>query len=144
MWREFKKFAFKDNVISLAIGVIIGGAFGKIVTSLVNDLFMPVFGYITAGVDFKDLKFVLSPALYGINGSLVKPESAIMYGRFIQNVVDFLVVSFCIFLFVYITNKIMERDCIENMTANNGGKTDKVEDLLVEIRDLLKNQENNK
>ena len=75
MWKEFKEFAFKGNVLDMSIGVIIGGAFGKIVTSLVNDIIMPFFGFLTAGTDFKSLKFVMSPAQVDAAGAIIKPEA---------------------------------------------------------------------
>ena len=100
MWKEFKEFAFKGNVLDMSIGVIIGGAFGKIVTSLVNDIIMPFFGFLTAGTDFKTLKFILSPAQVDAAGAVIKPEAAIMYGNFLQNVLDFFIIAFCIFFFV--------------------------------------------
>jgi len=89
MWKEFKEFAFKGNVLDLAIGVIMGGAFGKIITSVVNDLIMPVLGYFMAGMDFKSLKYVMSEAIME-GETVIKPEAAILYGNFIQNIVDFL------------------------------------------------------
>ena len=89
MWKEFKEFAFKGNVLDMSIGVIIGGAFGKIVTSLVNDIIMPFFGFLTAGTDFTSLKLVLSPAVLDAAGNVLKPEAALMYGNFIQNIFDF-------------------------------------------------------
>ena len=96
MLKEFKEFALKGNVMDLAVAVVIGGAFGKIVTSLVNDIIMPIIGYLTAGTDFTELKIVLSPEVVE-NGEIVIAESAIMYGHFIQNIVDFLIIAFCIF-----------------------------------------------
>ncbi len=104
-WKEFKEFAFKGNVISLAVGVVIGNAFGKITTSLVNDIIMPVFGWMTAGMQFSSLKWVLSPAVTDEAGNVVSAEAAITYGNFIQNVVDFLIIAFCIFLAVRMMNK---------------------------------------
>ena len=89
MWEDFKKFAFKGNVIDMAVGVIIGGAFGKIVTSLVNDIVMPILGIILGKVNFIDLKIVLSPAEYSAAGEVIKAESAITYGSFLQTVVVF-------------------------------------------------------
>lgn len=104
MWEEFKKFAFKGNVLDMAIGVIIGGAFGKIVTSVVNDIIMPVFGFLTAGMDFKSLKWVLSEAVME-GDKVIKPEAAILYGNFIQNIVDFLIIALSIFFMVKLINK---------------------------------------
>lgn len=104
-WKEFKEFAFKGNVINLAVGVVIGNAFGKITTSLVNDIIMPIFGWMTAGMQFSSLKWVLSPAVTDEAGNVVTAEAAIAYGSFIQNVVDFLIIAFCIFLAVRMMNK---------------------------------------
>lgn len=101
LWASFKKFAFKGNVIDMAVGVIIGGAFSKIVTSLVNDLVMPLIGMLTAGQDFKELKWVLSAAVVE-NGEVVKPEAAVMYGSFLQNVLDFFLVAVTVFMAVKI------------------------------------------
>ena len=109
MWKEFKEFAFKGNVLDMSIGVIIGGAFGKIVTSLVNDIIMPFFGFLTAGTDFKSLKFVMSPAQVDAAGAVIKPEAAIMYGNFLQNVFDFFIVAFCIFFFVNQITKLRKK-----------------------------------
>ena len=97
MWKEFKEFAFKGNVLDMSIGVIIGSAFGKIVSSLVSDIIMPFFGFLTAGTDFTALKLVLSPAEVNAAGEVIKAESAILYGNFIQNVFDFFIIAFCIF-----------------------------------------------
>src|SRR5690554_4849309 len=99
MLKEFKEFAFKGNVIDLAVGVIIGGAFGKIVTSLVNDILMPAFGVLLGGVNFTDLKYVITPA----SGDII--ETAILYGTFIQSIVDFLIIAFSIFIFIKFFNR---------------------------------------
>jgi len=141
MWKEFKEFAFKGNVLDMSIGVIIGGAFGKIVTSLVNDIIMPFFGFLTAGTDFKSLKFVLNPAQVDAAGAIIKPEAAIMYGNFLQNVFDFFIVAFCIFFFVNQVTKIRkkkEEPVPEPAPEEPAGPT--TEELLAEIRDLLKQQ----
>ena len=132
---EFKKFIMRGNVIDLAVGVIVGGAFGKIVTSLVNDILMPVIGVILGGLDFTGLSFKIG-------------EAEILYGSFIQNVIDFLIVAFCIFLFVRTINNVMNR--IEEkktelekkeeeapVIKEEPKKSDEVL-LLEEIRDLLK------
>lgn len=141
MWKEFKEFAFKGNVLDLAVGVIIGGAFGKIVTSVVNDLIMPILGFFMAGMDFKSLKYVMSEAL--MEGDVViKPEAAILYGNFIQNVVDFLIVALSIFIFIKLINKSkdklskQEKPEPEPEPEAPAGPTQ--EELLTEIRDLLK------
>jgi len=137
MWKEFKKFAFKGNVLDLAVGVIIGGAFGKIITSVVNDIIMPFFGFITSGMDFKLMKWILSPAVTEA-GNIIKPEAAIMYGNFIQNVVDFLIVAFSIFVFIRIINKAKAKQKKEEEAIPEPPKGLTQEELLVEIRDLLK------
>lgn len=140
MWKEFKEFAFKGNVLDMSIGVIIGGAFGKIVTSLVNDIIMPFFGFITAGTDFTSLKLVLSPAVLDAAGEVLKPEAAIMYGNFIQNIFDFFIVAFCIFFFVQQISKRRKKNEEPAPEPAPAGPT--TEELLSEIRDLLKQQNN--
>ena len=127
--KEFKEFAIKGNVVDLAVGVIIGAAFGKIVTSLVNDIIMPPIGYITGGIDFKDIKKVLKPAV----GKT--PEISINIGLFINTVIDFLIVAFCIFLVVKMINS-MKRTEAAAAPAPDPVPT-KEELLLTEIRDLL-------
>lgn len=142
MWKEFKEFAFKGNVLDLAVGVIMGGAFGKIVTSIVNDLIMPVLGYFMAGMDFKSIKFVLSEAV--IEGdTVIKPEAAIMFGNFIQNIVDFLIVALSIFIFIKLINKSKEKFVKQNeieLVPDAPAKPTQ-EELLAEIRDLLKEKQ---
>jgi len=128
MLKEFKEFAFKGNVIDLAVGVIIGGAFGKIVTSLVNDLIMPIIGVILGGINFINLKLVIRPASNGME------EAAIKYGAFIQSVVDFLIIAVCIFLFVKLANTLTRKK--EEEKKPEKPSADVV--LLTEIRDLLK------
>lgn len=129
MLKDFKEFAFKGNVLDMAIGVIIGGAFGKIVTSLVNDLIMPIISILTGGLNFTDLKYVITPA----HGDIA--ENAIAYGSFIQNVVDFLIIAFCIFMFVRLIEKFKKKE--EAKVEEAPVKADDVV-LLEEIRDLLK------
>jgi len=146
LWNDFKKFAFKGNIIDMAVGVIVGGAFGKIVTSIVNDVVMPFFGYIMAGTDFKSLKWILSPAVLAEDGvTVVKPESAILYGNFIQNVIDFLIIALCIFFFlklITVARKRLEKEKEEEAAAAAAAEPAKPTeaDLLTEIRDLLKAQ----
>ncbi|WP_130862890.1 large-conductance mechanosensitive channel protein MscL [Bacilliculturomica massiliensis] len=145
MFKEFKEFALKGNVIDMAVGVVIGGAFGKIVTSVVNDLIMPVFGFLTAGMDFKSLKMVLSPAELDAAGTVIRPEAAILYGNFIQNVVDFLIIAVSIFLAVKMLNK--AKNAAEKAAAKNAvpsqeeGPAEEKQptelEILAEIRDLL-------
>lgn len=137
MLKEFKEFAFKGNVIDMAVGVIIGGAFGTIVSSLVNDIIMPVFGAITAGMDFKNLKIVLSDAVVdAATGQVVKPEAAIAYGSFLQNVVNFLIISASIFAVITFVNKALKKKTPKEEEEKESAPTQ--EELLSEIRDLLK------
>ena len=141
MLKEFKEFAFKGNVVDMAIGVIIGGAFGKIVTSIVNDLVMPAIGYLLAGINFSDLKIVLSPAVYDAAGVVTSPESAIMYGNFVQQCVDFLIIAVCVFAAVKFINKASVLG--KKKEAEETGETPETPamsaeaELLTEIRDLL-------
>ena len=133
MLKEFKEFAFKGNVLDMAIGVIIGGAFGKIVTSLVNDVFMPIISLLTGGVSFENLKYVITPAKRGL------AENAIAYGTFIQNVVNFLIIAFSIFMFVKLIEKFKKKEEEEKEEEKITVKADDIV-LLEEIRDLLKSK----
>ncbi len=136
---EFKKFAFKGNVVDMAVGVIIGGAFGSIVSSLVADIIMPLIGIITGELDFTDMQIVISRNEAG------EITNALKYGQFIQNVVYFLIVAFSIFIVVKLINKGREfanRKKIEAEkaaaeAAANEPKAPTQEELLAEIRDLL-------
>lgn len=121
MWNDFKKFALKGNVVDLAVGVIIGAAFGKIVSSLVNDMIMPLVGLLLGGINFTDLQFAIGKA-------------SIKYGNFLQTVVDFFIVAFSIFLFIRLFQQIKKEKPVEAETP----KQTKEEELLEEIRDLLK------
>lgn len=140
MLEEFKKFALKGNVMDMAIGVVVGGAFSKIVTSLVNDVIMPFFGFLTAGVQFTDLKWVLSAAEV-VDGTVVKPEAAVLYGSFIQNIVDFLIIAFSIFLAVRVVNKLSEKRKKAEEVQPEPPKGPTEAELLTEIRDLLKEKQ---
>ena len=139
MWEKFKKFAFKGNVIDMAVGVIIGGAFGKIVSSLVSDLIMPLLGMLTGGVDFSTLKLVMSPAVLDDAGNVVKEEAAVLYGSFIQNVIDFFLIAISIFLFIKLISKLHRKKKEEPAPEPVPAKPT-TEDLLIEIRDLMKAQ----
>lgn len=138
MMQEFKKFILRGSVIDLAIGVVIGGAFAAVVNSVVNDILMPIVGYITAGVDFKDLKIVLKDAVM-TGTEVTKPEVAITYGNLIQVIISFLIVAFFIFLVVKSMNKMRER-ADANKPKEAPAPAVKPDDvvLLEEIRDLLK------
>ena len=133
MMKEFKEFALKGNVIDLAVAVVIGGAFGKIVTSLVNDLIMPIIGMLMGGISFMDLKYVITPAMG------VTPEAAILYGSFIQSVVDFLIIAFSIFLAIKMIQSRKKKDA-ETEEVVVDPEPSKEEVLLGEIRDILKEQ----
>jgi len=132
MFKEFKEFISKGNVMDLAVGVIIGGAFGKIVTSLVDDMIMPILGIILGKINFTALKLVITPA----EGD--KPEVAVLYGSFIQNVVNFLIMAFVIFLMVKLVNNLKKPTKEEEAPAIE--VPTKEETLLAEIRDILKNK----
>ena len=129
MWGEFKAFALRGNVVDLAVGVIIGAAFGKIVSSFVNDVVMPPIGFLTGGVDFADQAIVLKEAV----GET--PAVAIKYGSFVNTVVDFVIVAFVIFLVVRGINRMMRKEA-EKPAAPPAPTQDQA--LLAEIRDLLK------
>ncbi|TFF34662.1 large-conductance mechanosensitive channel protein MscL [Mucilaginibacter psychrotolerans] len=128
--KEFKEFAVKGNVIDLAVGVIIGAAFGKIVTSLVSDVIMPPIGYITGGVDFADKKIVLTPA----DATAKVTEVAIHYGLFINAIIQFLIVALCIFVAVKAINSLKKK---EEAAPAAPPAPSKEEVLLAEIRDIL-------
>ena len=128
MLKEFKAFALKGNVLDLAIGVVIGGAFGKIVTSLVNDIIMPAVGLLLGGVNFTDLKYVITPATEDA------AEAAFRYGAFIQSIVDFFIIAFSIFMFVKLISS-MKKKKPEAPPAPPAPAKEVV--LLEEIRDLL-------
>ncbi len=137
---EFKEFAMKGNVVDMAVGVIIGGAFGKIVTSLVNDIIMPVVSVATGGVNFSENKIILKEAV--MNGAdVVNPEVAITWGVFIQSIVDFLIIAFCIFMAIRFMTKLRNatKKAEEEAPAEEVEPTED-QKLLMEIRDLLKAQ----
>ena len=108
-WKDFKAFISRGNVVDMAVGVIIGGAFGKIVTSLVNDIIMPAIGLLFCKMDFTKMKYVITPEVKDAAGTVTTPESAILYGNFIQQVVDFLIVAFCIFVMVKLINGLRKK-----------------------------------
>ncbi len=133
--QEFKEFAMRGNVIDMAIGVVVGGAFGKIVTSLVNDIIMPGVGVLTGGINFSDYKFVIQKGVTE-GTEIITPEVAITWGSFVQTIIDFLIIAFCIFLAIKAINKFKKP--VEEVPAAPAGPTQ--EELLTEIRDLLKDQ----
>jgi|SRR5690554_115058 len=134
MLAEFKKFAVKGNVVDMAVGIIIGAAFGKIVTALVGGVIMPPIGLILGGVDFADLAYVLKA------GTEELPAVTINYGAFIQTVVDFLIISFSVFMVVKGMNNLKKKEAAAPATPAAPPAPSKEEVLLTEIRDLLKNK----
>ncbi len=130
---EFKEFALRGNVIDLAIGVVIGGAFGKIVTSLVSDLIMPVVSYVIGTSSFKSLSAVLRPAVLDAEGKESVPALLLNYGAFIQTIIDFAIIAFVIFMVVKAINNLRRS---QEAPAEAPGPSDEVK-LLTEIRDAL-------
>lgn len=123
--QEFKDFAMRGNVMDMAVGVIIGGAFGKIVSSLVDDVLMPLIGMATGGVDFSDLSVEIG-------------EASIKYGQFVQNIIDFIIVAFCIFMMIKGMNSLNKKKKEEPAAPAPAPEPSAEEKLLTEIRDLLK------
>lgn len=144
MIKEFKEFAFKGNLIDMAVGIIIGGAFGTVVKSLVDNIFMPPLGMLIAAVDFKNMKYVMKPGAAEIKDAAGKvttaavPESAITYGQFITDFIAFLLVAFAVFLLV---KKVLDFLKKEKETPAAPAAPSTQEQLLMEIRDLLKSQQ---
>ena len=137
MVKEFRDFIMRGNVLELAVAVIIGGAFGKIVTSFVNDIIMPPIGVALGGVDFSDLAITLQEAVLDAAGEVVTPAVTINWGSFVQTIVDFLIIAFVIFMIIRSYNK-LNKPKEEEPAAPAGPSS---EDLLAEIRDILKNQQ---
>lgn len=131
MWKEFKEFAMKGNILDLAIGVVIGGAFGKIVTSLVENIIMPLVGMLTGGVDLTQ-SFMFGPG-----------QAQIKLGVFIQSIIDFLIIAFSIFMALRFINKINRKKKEEVVEEKAAPVLDAKEELLKEIRDLLKKNKHN-
>jgi len=129
--KEFKEFAMRGNVVDLAVGVIIGAAFGKIVTSLVNDVIMPPIGYLTGGIDFKNLKIIIK---HGDPAKKVADVS-VNYGNFINTCIEFLIIAFCIFMIVKAINSLKKPDEVPAPAVEPPPSKEEV--LLTEIRDLL-------
>lgn len=136
--KEFKAFALKGNVMDMAVGVIIGGAFGKIVSSLVNDVIMPPIGLIVGGVDFTNLKLTLKSAVVDAAGAVTAPAVTWNYGAFIQQVVDFTILALCVFMMVKMMNKLLKKEEKKATAPAPAPAPSKEELLLTEIRDILK------
>ena len=135
--QEFKDFAVKGNAVDMAVGVIIGGAFGKIVSSIVNDIIMPPVGWLIGGINFRDLKMTLPKS--SIPGLETLQPATINYGNFIQTLIDFVIISFCVFLLVKGINTLTRKNKQEEKILP-APKPSAEEELLTEIRDLLKEQ----
>lgn len=129
MLKDFKAFILRGNVLDLAVAVVIGGAFGKIVASLVNDIIMPLIGMLFGGVNFANLKYIITPASEGVE------EAAIRYGAFIQSIFDFVIIGFAIFLFIKLITRMKKK---QKEAPAAPVEPPRQEVLLEEIRDLLK------
>jgi large conductance mechanosensitive channel len=138
IFKEFKEFSVKGNMIDMAIGIIIGTAFGRIITSLVEDIIMPPFGYILGKFNFATLNIVLKEAEINDSGGVIKDAITLNYGNFIQVLLNFIIIAITIFFFIKLINVIRRKaDDPDNKTVS----TPKDIELLSEIRDLLKDQE---
>ncbi|MDE6683564.1 MAG: large-conductance mechanosensitive channel protein MscL [Duncaniella sp.] len=138
--KEFKEFAMRGNVIDMAVGVVIGAAFGKIISSLVDDIIMPLVGVATGGMNFTDYKWVIQQAVIdGQTQEILKPEVTMNWGSWVQTVVDFLIVAFCIFVAIKAINQLKRKEP-EAPAPEAAPEPTKEEVLLTEIRDLLKQQ----
>lgn len=130
--KEFREFAIKGNAIDLAVGVIIGAAFGKIVTSVVTDLFMPIIGFFVGGINFTFLKLTLKEPVKDAAGKVIKEGVTLNYGNFLQTTFDFLLIALCVFIMIKLINSMKKK----HEAASTAPPADVV--LLTEIRDLLK------
>lgn len=136
---EFKEFISKGNVIDMAVAVVIGGGFSKIVTSLVNDVIMPLISMLSGGISVSEWKYVITPAVLDEAGAEIAPEVAFMYGNFLQTIIDFLIISFCIFvvlkIFLGVQSKFKKK---EEEIVEEAAPAETELDILKEIRDSLK------
>lgn len=140
--KDFRDFINQGNVVDMAVGVIIGGAFGKIVSSLVTDVIMPLIGAVTGGISFSDIKYELTPAVME-NGKVIQEANTLNIGMFIDSIINFLIIALCIFTVIRILQKSKERFIHEEAPAEEA-PAPSAEDLLTEIRDLLKAGEEDK
>ena len=139
--KEFKDFIAKGNVIDMAVAVVIGGAFGKIVSSLVNDIIMPLIGLAVGGTNISELKWVFTPAeIDALTGEVVTPEAALTYGVFIQAVIDFLLIALCIFIFLKVILAVKTKVEKPKEAPAPEEPKETTDDILADIRDLLKEQ----
>lgn len=141
IFKEFKEFAMRGNVIDMAVGVVIGAAFGKIISSLVDDIIMPLVGVATGGMNFTDFKWVIKEAVIdGTTQEVLSPEVTMNWGTWVQTIVDFLIVAFCIFIAIKAINRFKkEKEAAEEAAA---AEPSQEEVLLTQIRDLLKEKNN--
>lgn len=140
-FKEFKEFAMRGNVIDMAVGVVVGAAFGKIVSSLVDDIIMPLVGVATGGINFTDYKWVIQKAVVdGTTQQVLTPEVTLNWGSWIQTLVDFIIIAFCIFVAIKAINSLKKKQPEAEAPAPEPAPT-KEEVLLTEIRDLLKQKE---
>lgn len=134
MFKEFKKFIMTGNVIDLAVAVLLAGAVGLVVKGFVSDIMMPIVGQFTGGIDFSNLKLVLSPTVVDVEGAIITAENAIMYGNWVNSIINLIIVGFVLFMIVKAYNK--TKKPLEEAPALPAAPTQ--EELLTEIRDLLK------
>lgn len=134
MLKEFKNFIMTGNVIDLSVAVLLAGAVGLVVNGFVNDIMMPFVGYFTGGVDFSDMKVVLSAAVLDADGNVTTPESAIRYGAWVNSIINLIIVGFVLFMIVRAYGKVRKKE----EPAPEAPKGPTQEELLAEIRDLLK------
>jgi large conductance mechanosensitive channel len=134
LMKEFKQFAMKGNVVDLAVGIIIGAAFGKIVSSVVNDIIMPPIGAVIGGVDFTDLKVIIKAASVDDTGKAISAVT-LNYGNFVQTTIDFMIITFAVFMIIKAMNRMQKK---EEAAPSSPPKPSNEEVLLTEIRDLLK------
>ncbi|MCG2417550.1 large conductance mechanosensitive channel protein MscL [Aequorivita sp. F47161] len=134
MLKEFRDFIMTGNVVDLAVAVILASAVGLVVTGFTNDMIMPIVGHFTGGVDFADLKYVLDPAVLGPDGEVVEPENAVMWGRWVNSIINLIIVGFVLFLIVKAYAKVRKKK--EAAPAPDPGPSEK--DILMEIRDELR------
>lgn len=134
MLKEFRDFIMTGNVVDLAVAVILAGAVGLVVTGFTNDIIMPVVGHFAGGMDFADMKYILDPAIVGADGEVVEPENAIMYGKWINTIINLIIVGFVLFMIVKGYAKVRKKK--ETAPAPDPGPSEK--DILLEIRDELR------
>ena len=134
MLKEFKNFIMTGNVIDLAVAVILAGAVGLVVNGFVSDIMMPIVGHFAGGLDFADMKIVLDEAIVGADGTVTKPENAIMYGKWVNAIINLITVGFVLFMMVKAYNKTKKKE----EPAPEAPKGPTAEELLMEIRDALK------